>query len=142
LCTSDSANSPITSKPVSPAPSRACARCSSFTAASIVGTAASAVIPAAGGGAQVTVDVPHVKDLDPSLPAPTITGIVYWIDAAGSHELARGTETFMANLGAPGAYRIEIRITPSHLGPYLRDLGSAMAEKELPWIYTSPFYVE
>lgn len=100
------------------------------------------VIPHATGGGVITVEVPHVKDLDPSLPAPTITGIVYWIDAAGSHELARGTETFMANLGARGAYRIEIRITPSHLGPYLRDLGSAMAEKELPWIYTSPFYVE
>jgi hypothetical protein len=100
------------------------------------------VIPHAGGGAVLTVEVPKVRGLDPSLPAPAITGIVYWIDASGSHELARGTETFMANLGAPGAYRVEIRITPSHLGPYLRDLGSTLAEKELPWIYTSPFYVE
>lgn len=100
------------------------------------------VIPRAGGGAVLTVEVPKVRSLDPSLPAPTITGIVYWIDATGSHELARGEQTFMANLGARGAYRVEIRMTPSHLAPYLRDLGSALADKELPWIYTSPFYVE
>ena len=93
-------------------------------------------------GADLTVTVPKVRNLDPSLPAPTIVAIVYWIDATGSHELSRGSDTFLTHLGAPGAYRVEVRITPSHLGPYLRDLGTALAEVELPWIYTSPFYVE
>jgi hypothetical protein len=93
-------------------------------------------------GADLTVQIPTVRNLDPSLPAPTITGKVIWIDAEGPKELARGDTTFLAHLGAPGAYRVEITITPSHLGPYLGDLGTAMAEVELPWIYTSPFYVE
>ena len=98
-------------------------------------------VPAAQG-AVLTVNVPTVLGLDPTLPAPTITGKVTWINNTGAHELARGTGTFQANMGAPGAYRVEITITPSHLGPYLGDLGSGMAETELPWIYTSPIYVQ
>ena len=45
-------------------------------------------------------------------------------------------------LSASGAVRIEVSMIPRHLGPYLRDLGTAMAEQELPWIYTSPIYVQ
>lgn len=98
-------------------------------------------IPRAEGGT-MTVEVPKVRNLDPSLPAPTVTAKVVWIDPSGSYEVAHGDSTFMVHLGAPGAYRVEVTITPSHLGPYLRDLGSGMAEVALPWIYASPFYVE
>ncbi len=93
-------------------------------------------------GAMLTVEVPRVRNLDPSLPVPTITAKVIWISAAGPVEIAHGDTSFLAHLGAPGAYRVEVTITPSHLGPYLHDLGTAMAEVELPWIYASPFYVE
>ncbi|CAN5911581.1 hypothetical protein BH11MYX3_BH11MYX3_45810 [soil metagenome] len=93
-------------------------------------------------GAMLTVEVPKVRGLDPSLPVPTINAKVFWISATGVVEIAHGDTTFLAHLGAPGAYRVEVTITPSHLGPYLHDLGTAMAEVELPWIYTSPFYVE
>lgn len=98
-------------------------------------------VPKAEGGT-LSVTVPTVLGLDPTLPAPTITGKVVWIDASGPHEVGQGTGTFLVHLGAPGAYRVEITITPSHLGPYLGDLGSGMAEVALPWIYASPFYVE
>ncbi len=93
-------------------------------------------------GGTLTVHVPKVLGLDPSLPAPTITGKVVWIDASGPHDVGQGDSTFLVHLGAPGAYRVEITITPSHLGPYLGDLGSGMAEVALPWIYASPFYVQ
>ena len=43
---------------------------------------------------------------------------------------------------ARGAYRVELLITPRHLAPYLADLGPALAQVELPWIYASPIYVE
>lgn len=101
----------------------------------------------AGGGATLRVDIPRVLGLDPSLPAPTIRARVVWIDLAGPPQvIAEGDGAIdsqvSAYLGAPGAYRVEITIVPSHLGPYLHDLGTALAEQELPWIYTSPIYVQ
>jgi len=64
--------------------------------------------------------------------------------AAGNvTELTSSTmDQVTVNLGAPGAYRIEISIIPRHLGPYLGDLGTDMADAEMPWIYVSPFYVQ
>ena len=40
------------------------------------------------------------------------------------------------------AYRAEIHIKPHHLGPYLGHLGTAPADRDFPWIYTNPIYVE
>lgn len=98
---------------------------------------------AAGAGAMLTVDVPTVHGLDPSLPPPTIRARVIWIEPGGRiEELASGASRIDVHIGAPGAYRVEVTIIPSHLGPYLRDLGTASAEAELPWIYTSPIYVQ
>jgi hypothetical protein len=58
-------------------------------------------------------------------------------------EVASGAESPLAvPLGGPGAYRVEVAIVPRHLAPYLGDLGPALAEVELPWIYASPIYVE
>ncbi len=101
----------------------------------------------AAGGATLRVDIPRVLGLDPSLPAPTIRAKVFWIDPAGPVQVIATGDSAVdsqvsAYLGAPGAYRVEITVVPSHLGPYLHDLGSGMAEQELPWIYTSPIYVQ
>lgn len=94
-------------------------------------------------GAVLSIDVPRVRGLDPALPAPTITARVVWIEPGGAPRvIAERTDHIAVNLGARGAYRIEIDIVPSHLGPYLGDLGPAMAEQTLPWIYTSPIYVQ
>ena len=38
----------------------------------------------------------------------------------------------------PGIYRVEVRMTPSHLLPFLERLGR-LANNELPWIYSNPF---
>jgi hypothetical protein len=95
-----------------------------------------------GDNAVLTVDVPHVLGLDPTLPVPEITASIIQIDATGAHVVATGSD---AQLTAPmttaGAYRVEITIIPHHLGPYLADLGTAYADAELPWIYASPIYV-
>ncbi len=98
-------------------------------------------------GAMLTVDLPQVRGLSPSLPVPTIRARVIWIEPGGHvEEIATLDATFGrrldVNLGAPGAYRVEVSIVPSHLGPYLHDLGPQLAEIEYPWIYTSPIYVE
>ena len=88
-----------------------------------------ATIPMAEG-AMLTIDVPRVRGLDPVLPPPTIRAKVFWIEPGGTvQQLANGdginTGDGQVNvhLGAPGAYRVEITIVPSHLGPYLGDLG-------------------
>jgi hypothetical protein len=44
-------------------------------------------------------------------------------------------------LTVAGAYRVEVKMIPRHLGPYLGTLGPAYSERELPWIYASPIYV-
>jgi hypothetical protein len=94
-------------------------------------------------GSELVVTVPHVRGLDPSLPAPAIHATVLRADAGGPTQIAtgQGPELRVA-LPTPGAYRIEITIVPRHLGPYLGDLGPALAERELPWVYTSPIYVQ
>jgi hypothetical protein len=89
------------------------------------------------------VKVPTVRGLDPSLPAPEIRATVLRAQAGGPAVVATGTGPELdVALPGPGAYRVEVSIVPRHLGPYLRDLGTAHADRELPWIYTSAIYVE
>ncbi|MDB4952627.1 MAG: uncharacterized protein JWO36_196 [Myxococcales bacterium] len=94
-------------------------------------------------GGTLSVTVPKIRGLDPSLPAPEIHGTILRIDASGPTVVATTTgASLSAPLNAPGAYRVEITIVPHHLGPYLGDLGPASADVERPWIYASPIYVQ
>lgn len=100
-----------------------------------------------GDGAMLTVDLPRVRGLDPELPEPLVRATVYWIETPTGVVTELGTkqgagEQLNLFIGAPGAYRVELSIVPRHLGPYLGDLGTDLAEVELPWIYASPFYVQ
>ncbi|HEU5057179.1 MAG TPA: hypothetical protein VFU21_11665 [Kofleriaceae bacterium] len=99
---------------------------------------------AAGAGATLEVAVPEVLDLDPALARPAVTARVVHIPPGGDPAVvAEGPgPALSAPLDAPGAYRVEVRILPSHLAPYLGSLGPAHAEKTHPWIYASPVYVE
>ena len=91
----------------------------------------------------LTVDVPHVRGLDPMLPTPEVRARILWIDVVGAHVVGTGEGSqFSVSLTSPGVYRVEITIVPHHLGPYLADLGTAYADAELPWIYASPIYVQ
>jgi hypothetical protein len=94
-------------------------------------------------GSTLSVAVPSIRDLDPSLPAPVIRATVIRVTAAGPQIVASSTDPSLeVALDTPGAYRVEITIIPHHLGPYLGDLGTAHADVELPWIYANPIYVE
>jgi hypothetical protein len=102
-----------------------------------------------GDAAMLSVDIPTVLDLDPSLPPPEIHATILRIDATGPTVVATGTggsAKVLGHITAPmdraGAYRVEITMVPHHLGPYLGDLGTAYAEVELPWIYASPIYAQ
>ncbi|MGE5184173.1 MAG: hypothetical protein ACM31C_19020, partial [Acidobacteriota bacterium] len=94
-------------------------------------------------GATLVVDVPSVRKLDRSLPAPEIHATVFRVDATGSTAVATGDgPELTVPLTAAGAYRVEITMVPHHLGPYLGDLGTAAADVAQPWIYASPIYVD
>ena len=92
----------------------------------------------------LVVKVPTVRGLDTAkLPDPEIKATVLRITSAGVETVASGGGPDLdVALPGPGAYRVEITIVPRHLGPYLRDLGTAFADRELPWIYTSAIYVQ
>jgi len=95
-------------------------------------------------GTVLTVRLPTVYRLDPALPAPEIVGHVIHVAPGGTAtEVASGSDPELTvPMSAAGAYRVEITIVPHHLAPYLHDLGPALAEAELPWIYASPIYVQ
>jgi len=94
-------------------------------------------------GTMLEIAVPHVRNLDTSLPAPTIVATVYRIDATGATVAATGSgPTLEVPMTTAGAYRVEITMVPHHLGPYLADLGPAAAEQTMPWIYASPIYAQ
>jgi hypothetical protein len=103
------------------------------------------VVPLASQ-ATLKITLPTVRNLDPMLPVPVVRARVWWIEADKVTMLAEEDSTFSSELdvhiGAKGAYRVEIAIVPHHLGPYLGDLGTAMAEASVPWIYASPIYVQ
>ncbi len=97
---------------------------------------------AIGDDASLHISVPTVYELPSVLPAPSIRAVVYHVDAGGRTEVASGPgPTLTVPLDQPGAYRVEIRITPRHHGPYLGNLGTAYADQEHPWIYANPIYV-
>lgn len=97
---------------------------------------------AAAAGATLEVTLPTIYQLDPSLPVPEISAQVFRLDAGGKTVVAEGsTPTLTAPLDQVGAYRVEIHITPHHLGGYFRDLGPELADKDYVWVYSSPIYV-
>ena len=121
-----------------------------FAVFELLGTPEGLDIHAGGGelgdtvpvGTTLEVAIPHVRNLDKSLPAPTIVATVYRIDASGPTMVASGSDNLTVPMTSAGAYRVEITMVPHHLGPYLADLGTAAAEQTVPWIYASPIYAQ
>lgn len=96
----------------------------------------------AGDGLVLEVALPVVYGLDPALPVPAIRARILRVDGGGVTEVAAGSgPSLSVPLDARGAYRVEVLIIPRHHGPYLRRLGSDLAEREHVWIYANPIYV-
>jgi hypothetical protein len=96
---------------------------------------------AAADAIAIEATTPAVADLDPRLPAPEIWTRIVRVDAAGATEVASGSGLVTAPATTAGAYLVEVRIRPHHLGPYLGSLGTAYADAEYVWIHASPLYV-
>jgi hypothetical protein len=123
-----------------------------FSVFEMMGTPQGFDVYAMGGGelgdtvafnaTHLIVKLPKVRGLDPTLPVPDIKATVIRLSGGATTVIADGSADLDVALPGPGAYRVEVSIVPRHLGPYLRDLGTAFAERELPWIYSGAIYVE
>jgi hypothetical protein len=54
--------------------------------------------------------------------------------------VAEGASDLAVLVDAPGAYRAEVRIVPTHLAPYLASYAD-LAQNEYAWIYSNAIYV-
>ena len=91
-------------------------------------------------GPEIRAVAPRVQELDPDGPAPAITLHVMRAIEGGFEEVASGDDELAYVPDAEGAYRVEVRIVPRHVAPWLGD-WAADAEVPRVWIYANPFYV-
>ena len=93
-------------------------------------------------GPEIVVQRPRVQQLDPEVTPPVITMHVLRAIEGGFEVVATeaGPE-LRYEPDAPGAYRVEVRITPLHLSDYLGSHADGAATPRV-WIYANPFYVQ
>lgn len=91
-------------------------------------------------GATIRARAPIVHDLDPAVTPPEITMRLLWVGASGTEVAAEGAVIDLP-VAAPGAYRVEVRITPHHLAPYLGPAPETYIES-YPWVLSNPIYVD
>ncbi len=90
---------------------------------------------------EIVVARPRVARLDPEATPPDITLHVLVAREGGFDEVASGQGPQLRfSPSLPGAYRVEVRITPRHLAGWLGAYED-LATQARPWIYANPFYV-
>ena len=61
----------------------------------------------------------------------------------GFDEVASGTTGDLSfTTVAPGAYRAEVRVKPTHLTPFMGTFAQRVVATDFAWIYANPIYVE
>ena len=93
-------------------------------------------------GPTISITPPRIEHLPPGVGAPLITTRLLLVDRPGGIEVARsdGGDPINHAVTRPGAYRVQVRITPRHLLPYLG--AQAQLMREFTWILANPFYVK
>lgn len=91
-------------------------------------------------GLQINATAPTVRRLDPDATPPVITVHVLRAIDGGFEEVADGDAALSWTVDEPGAYRVEVRMTPHHLQGYLGSY-EALADAPRIWIYANPIYV-
>ena len=88
-------------------------------------------------GAYIQATVPQIST--PEGGNATIRTLLFRSTGTTWEQVAEsGTGETRFPITTPGIYRVEVRLTPSHLLPFLERLGR-LANNELPWIYGNPF---
>ncbi len=93
-------------------------------------------------GATLRVRRPSLPEGFPSTPAPAITLVLYRAAQGGAEEVARSTEAELVHeTREPGAYRVEVRMTPEHVRPFVASRADRLV-REVTWIYSNPIFVD
>ncbi len=93
-------------------------------------------------GAVLEVKTPTIRELDPAAPAPTITTRLFRAKEGGWDEVASTTEpTLRHSPTQPGAYRVEVRIVPAHLKPFIGK-RTDFIKAERPWVMSNAIWIE
>lgn len=91
-------------------------------------------------GAKLVARAPVVHDLDPAVSAPEIRMRLLRVTAAGTTVVGEGLAVDVPSATA-GAYRVEVRMTPRHLRPYLGDTPDEYIRENV-WVMSNPIYVK
>jgi hypothetical protein len=91
-------------------------------------------------GGTLVARAPAVLDPDPAATPPAITMRLYRVTAGKTETAAEGLSVDLTD-AAPGAYRVEVRITPHHLRPYLGYDADRYIRDSL-WVISNPIYVD
>lgn len=90
-------------------------------------------------GATLFVKAPRVWNLDPAVETPLITTKLLRIANGSTTVVAEGNEIRIDSAEA-GVYRVEVRILPNHLRPYLGETPDTYI-REYPWVFSNAIRV-
>jgi len=87
-------------------------------------------------GASLVVRTPKVWNLDPAVEAPVITTKLLRIANGATTVVKEDAGDIRVDAAEAGVYRVEVRITPKHLRPYLAETPETYIH-EFPWVYSN-----
>ncbi len=91
-------------------------------------------------GVELSATLPWVTDLDPANTPPEVVIRLLSAQSDGWEVVTEVAEDLTFAVSETGVYRVEVRIRPLHLRPYLSGYDH-LADVEFVWIYTNPIYV-
>ncbi|HRI63271.1 MAG TPA: hypothetical protein PK156_03515 [Polyangium sp.] len=90
-------------------------------------------------GASIVVQAPKVWNLDPAVEKPTIQVKLLRIANGSTTTVAEGGDIRL-DAAEAGVYRVEVRILPNHLKPYLGETPDTYI-REFPWVLSNAIRV-
>lgn len=95
----------------------------------------------AAAGATIVATMPRVRELDPDGVQPELTLRLLRAEEGGFSVVKESATGLEHTVTEPGAYRVEVRMRPRHLAPFLSSYGDR-AEVDYVWVYSNAIYVD
>ena len=89
----------------------------------------------------LVASVPSVEGLKPHGLQPELTLRLLRATDEGWRVVTQTRDDLRHEVSQPGAYRVEVRMIPRHLKPYLAARSETASEEDRVWIYSNPIYV-